>query len=58
MTELTIGNPFHVYPLNDFRPHEVDGKSCWCNPTVDQDGVIVHNSMDRREEYEEGRKMS
>lgn len=50
--------PVHVYPRNDFRPHETDGKPCWCKPTANDDGVIVHNSMDRREEYEEGRKPS
>lgn len=51
----------HVYPLNDFRPHEIDGKSCWCNPSteyIESGAIVTHNSMDRREEYEEGRKMS
>ncbi|MBY0355523.1 MAG: hypothetical protein K2Q12_07310 [Rickettsiales bacterium] len=47
----------HVYPLNDFRPHNTDGKPCWCKPT-EEEGLIIHNSMDRREEYEEGRKPS
>lgn len=51
--------PYHVYPLNDFREHETDGKPCWCNPRVEEDGeLVVHNSMDRREEYEQGRKPS
>jgi hypothetical protein len=36
-----------VWPLNDLRDHEIDG-DCWCNPFAD-DGVVVHNSMDRRE---------
>lgn len=43
----------HVVPLNDFRGHDRT-ISCWCHPT-DEDGVIVHHSMDRREEYEMGR---
>lgn len=47
--------PIHVYPINDLREHEVEGKKCWCNPT-EEEGVIIHNSMDRREEYEQGRK--
>ena len=45
-----------IYPLNDLREHDTDGK-CWCKPT-DDDGLRVHHSMDRREEYENGRKAS
>ena len=46
----------HVYPTNDLRSHSVT--DCWCRPFED-DGVIVHNSLDRRELYEQGaRKMS
>ena len=47
----------HVVPLNDLREHEAS-RDCWCNPTEDEGwpGVWVHHSMDRREEYEEGRK--
>ncbi|MDB5848251.1 MAG: hypothetical protein JWP29_2003 [Rhodoferax sp.] len=48
--------PYHVYPLNDLREHEISS-TCWCKPTED-DGVMVHHSMDRREEYENGRKPS
>lgn len=47
----------HVVPLNDLREHETD-RPCWCSPRED-DGVIVHNSMDGREFYERGeRKLS
>lgn len=45
-----------VYPLNDFREHDIDGP-CWCRP-FDDEGILVHNSMDGRERYEEGRKPS
>ena len=45
----------HVYPVNDLRTHFLEGFTCWCAPR-EEDGVIVHNSMDRREEYEQGRK--
>lgn len=45
----------HVVPMNDLREHDTDG-FCWCNPTVDDDLVVIHNSMDERETYEEGRK--
>jgi len=47
---------WHVVPLNDYRDHETSHK-CWCKPYED-DGLWIHNSMDRREEYEEGRKPS
>jgi hypothetical protein len=42
----------HVIPLDDLRDHH-QALACWCRPRVD-DGVIVHNSMDLREEYETG----
>jgi hypothetical protein len=41
----------HVYPINDLREHSLS--DCWCRPT-DDDGVIVHNSLDGRELYERG----
>jgi hypothetical protein len=50
------GDPATVYPLNDFREHDPFTELCWCHPFWDGD-VLVHNSMDRREEYENGRKM-
>ena len=46
----------HVYPTNDLREHVLD-MACWCHPR-DDDGVIVHNSMDQRKTYEQGRKPS
>lgn len=44
----------HVVPAVDIKPHSID-EACWCKPT-DDEGVIVHHSMDRREDYENGRK--
>ena len=51
--------PMHIIPINDLREH-VSSNSCWCHPEQDdeQPSIWVHNSMDRREEYEEGRKPS
>lgn len=46
-----------VYPVGDLREHDPDNAACWCQPTYD-DGVLVHHSMDRREEFEEGRAAS
>lgn len=41
----------HIYPIGDLREHvPVD---CWCRPT-DDEGVIVHHTLDRRELYEQG----
>lgn len=45
---------FHCFPVNDLRPHDTDGEECWCRPRL-VDGVLVHNSMDHREEYETGK---
>jgi len=46
----------HVLPASDLRAHSLT--DCWCRP-VEDDGVIVHNSLDQRELYERGeRKMS
>lgn len=49
----------HVYPVDDLREHNLSPE-CWCRPTRDEEhpGVWIHNSMDRREEYEQGRKVS
>lgn len=48
----------HVLPINDLREHD-EHSGCWCRPTLyHEDAVCVHNSMDRREEYERGRKVS
>lgn len=46
----------HVVPVNDLKEHVTDGAECWCNPVID-DLVVIHNSMDERESYEEGRKL-
>jgi hypothetical protein len=47
----TDGLP-HVVPRLDLKEHTVDG-ACWCGPEEDT-GVVIHNSMDRRELYERG----
>ena len=46
----------HVLPIDDLKPHE-EKEDCWCKPNV-EDGVAVHNAMDKREEYENGRPMN
>lgn len=54
----------HVHPCDDLREHVTGGwpqLRCWCRPEVEEcenGSIIVHNSMDRREEYEHGRNLS
>lgn len=51
-----MSDKYHVFPINDLREHQVDGGDCWCHPVEDEDGVIVHNSMDGREKFETGER--
>lgn len=53
---LTIYGERIVIPVDDLREHDLD-KACWCHPFT-EDGVLVHNSLDKRETYEQGRKLS
>ena len=46
----------HVVPVNDLRDH-VTSVDCWCCP-IDDDGIIVHNSLDGREKYENGEPLN
>lgn len=45
----------HIVPIDDIRDHQ-DSIECWCEPFEVEDGVIVHNSLDGREKYENGAK--
>ena len=45
----------HVVQTNDLREHNTSGETCWCNPMID-DLLVIHNSLDERETYEQGRK--
>lgn len=50
-----LSNPAEVVPMNDIREH-VPGMRCWCCPDVDETMVIVHNALDRRDEFMEKRR--
>ncbi len=39
-----------VWPRNDLREH-LDTE-CWCEPFYEEKGILVHNSLDKREYYE------
>jgi hypothetical protein len=46
---------YHVVPSNDLREHNTDnGVACWCQPEENEDNLIIHNSMDGRERFENG----
>lgn len=46
----------HVIPVDDLREHEM-ASTCWCGPEVDEEfDLVIHNSMDRREDYETGER--
>ena len=49
---------WHVVPIGDLREHE-SLPTCWCKPVQDEEepNVWIHNAMDQRETYEDGRKM-
>jgi hypothetical protein len=49
-------NDVHTIPADDLREH-TESSACWCNPREDEPGLWIHNSMDRREEYEQGRRL-
>jgi hypothetical protein len=51
-----IETQVHTVPDNDYRIHELD-TDCWCHPEEIEAGRYAHNALDRREEYEEGRKL-
>ncbi len=60
---------FHVYPLDDLEEHDLEcvyppiGNpycKCKCNPLFTEEGegvLIVHNSFDGREVFEQARDM-
>lgn len=47
----------HVLPANDLKPHETS-RRCWCCPAEDTEApcVVVHNSLDQREQHQHGGK--
>lgn len=45
--------PVHIVPVDDMKPHEELGATCWCLPAVKtyENGnvLVIHNAMDGRE---------
>lgn len=49
---MTDDNLIHVVPEQDGHPH-VLCMCCECIPVINDDGVVVHNSFDKREYLEQ-----
>lgn len=50
-------NNWHIYPTNDLKPHQLEGKYCECSPTIEMikgGYILIHRSYDRRENKEVG----
>lgn len=41
----------HVWPIDDYIEHELEGTDCVCGPQVEQNLhlLVIHNSLDGRE---------
>ena len=55
----TFDHTRHVIPTDDLKSHQPTAE-CWCkpfDPFGDAD-TLVHNAMDKREEFEQGRLKS
>lgn len=52
------GTERHVMPEGDLKLHK-HSRDCDCKPQEDEreSSVIIHNSYDQRESYENGRKL-
>lgn len=52
-SEPPLKECYHVTPMNDLKEHEAS-LECWCRPYRDpwNPYCIIHNSLDRRELYE------
>lgn len=52
------GPDHHVVPAEDLKPHVISER-CWCAPyedLIDID-VWIHNAMDQRELFEQGKRL-
>jgi hypothetical protein len=51
------GHATHIIPVDDLKEHS-ESADCWCQPKVDEEiNLIVHNSADNREAFEEKQRM-
>ena len=45
-------NSEEVWPLDDLKEHII-GNECWCNPWKTETNLLIHVSLDKRENLEE-----
>jgi hypothetical protein len=58
---------YHVYPINDEKPHDLKGTMCPCEPRVEwndpetgeayTEALVIHNAFDCREIVEEAERI-
>jgi hypothetical protein len=55
-TFIVFGDFVHLLPEDEMECHHPKG--CLCMPRVDEidEGMIIHNSLDGREAFEEGER--
>lgn len=51
---ISFADPAEVVPIDDLKTHF--GEACWCEP-FERDGVLIHNSADQREAFENGERL-
>jgi hypothetical protein len=51
---MSHGWQVHVIPTED--PTHYATEDCWCNPSTNEDGTVVHHSTDNREAFETGER--
>lgn len=56
--QVPAGIEAHVVPILDLRDHEPHSR-CWCRPSQDEEdpAVWAHHALDRREDYETGKRL-
>lgn len=52
---MNTGWQIHVIPVGDTYPHTA-GEECWCDPTCEDDGLVIHRADDQRESFERGER--
>lgn len=44
----------NIIPINDLIEH-IESSLCWCKPRILDDNIILHNSADGREFFEDAK---
>ena len=49
-------NMYNILPIDDLIEH-IESPWCWCKPKVTVDNIVIHNSADGREYFEEDNEL-